>query len=121
MSLRAAACALIVTASVASAQVQTGQGNGAVLRALDKLSGKVVDISMQAGSAARFEELEIVLTECRYPDGNPSGDAYAGLHIKHSKKDGVIFSGWMIASSPALNAMEHPRYDIWVMRCTIAS
>ena len=89
MSLRAAACALLVTASFASAQVQTGQGNGAVLRALDKLSGKVVDISMQAGSAARFEELEIVLTECRYPDGNPSGDAYAGclLYTSPSPRD----------------------------------
>ena len=119
--IRRAACVLIAMASFANAQVQTGQGDGAVLRALDKLSGNVVDISMQVGSAARFEELEIVLTECRYPDGNPSGDAYAGLHIKHVTKDGAIFSGWMIASSPALNAMEHPRYDIWVMRCTIAS
>ncbi|MGB0800115.1 MAG: DUF2155 domain-containing protein, partial [Planktomarina sp.] len=25
--------------------------------------------------------------------------------------------GWMVASSPALNALEHPRYDIWVLRC----
>ena len=27
------------------------------------------------------------------------------------------FSGWMIASTPALSAMDHSRYDIWVMRC----
>ncbi len=119
--MRLVLCGLCLAATAVTGQVQTGQGNGAVLRALDKLSGKVVDISMQAGSAARFEELEIVLTECRYPDGNPSGDAYAGLHIKARGKEDVIFSGWMVASSPALNAMEHPRYDIWVMRCTISS
>ena len=29
----------------------------------------------------------------------------------------VAFSGWMVASSPALNALDHSRYDIWVLRC----
>jgi hypothetical protein len=28
-----------------------------------------------------------------------------------------VFSGWMIASSPALSAMDHPRYDVWILRC----
>ncbi|MEL6359838.1 MAG: DUF2155 domain-containing protein [Pseudomonadota bacterium] len=28
-----------------------------------------------------------------------------------------IFSGWMFASSPALNALEHPVYDVWVISC----
>ena len=31
--------------------------------------------------------------------------------------DQPVFSGWMIASSPALNALDHARYDVWVMRC----
>ncbi len=29
-----------------------------------------------------------------------------------------IFRGWMFASSPALNALEHPVYDVWVINCT---
>ena len=28
-----------------------------------------------------------------------------------------LFSGWMFASSPALNALEHPVYDVWVIDC----
>ena len=28
-----------------------------------------------------------------------------------------IFRGWMFASSPAVNALEHPLYDVWVVRC----
>ena len=57
------------------------------------------------------------MKECRYPVGNPSGNAYASLEISETGKPGVLFSGWMIASSPALNALDHSRYDIWVLRC----
>ncbi|WP_299657350.1 DUF2155 domain-containing protein [uncultured Tateyamaria sp.] len=118
MSLRAAiAAALVVLGTGAMAQQETQSATGAVLRGLDKFSGQVVDIQMQAGSTAQFERLTITLTECRYPSGNPSGNAYAGLQITEIGREGVVFSGWMIASAPALNAMEHPRYDVWVMRC----
>lgn len=98
-------------------QEPTNKGAGAVLRALDKYSGKVVDIEMSVGTLARFGRLELILTECRYPVGNPSGDAFAGLQIREVGGENVVFSGWMVASSPALNAMEHPRYDVWVLRC----
>ncbi|WP_299145925.1 DUF2155 domain-containing protein [uncultured Tateyamaria sp.] len=110
--------ALVLCASGALAQQQTQTAEGAVLRGLDKFSGQVVDIELPAGRTVQFERLNITLTECRYPSGNPSGNAYAGLQITEVGRDGVVFSGWMIASAPALNAMEHARYDVWVMRCT---
>ncbi len=31
--------------------------------------------------------------------------------------ENTAFSGWMIASSPALNALDNPRYDVWLLRC----
>ncbi|APX10683.1 DUF2155 domain-containing protein [Tateyamaria omphalii] len=114
---RIAALAVCV-ATGATAQDATESASGAVLRGLDKFSGQVVDIEMLAGRTVRFERLNITLTECRYPSGNPSGNAYAGLQISEVGREGVVFSGWMIASAPALNAMEHARYDVWVMRCT---
>ncbi|WP_299041067.1 DUF2155 domain-containing protein [uncultured Tateyamaria sp.] len=113
-----AALAAVLLGTGLAAQQTTENGPGAVLRGLDKFSGKVVDIEMLAGRTVRFERLNITLTECRYPAGNPSGNAYAGLQITETGREGVVFSGWMIASAPALNAMEHPRYDVWVMRCT---
>jgi hypothetical protein len=88
-----------------------------VLRALDKTSGQTTDFEIGAGGSASIGSLQIVMYECRYPRGNPSGNAYAALEISEIGKTGVIFSGWMISSSPALSAMEHSRYDIWVMRC----
>lgn len=110
----------LVFCTAVAAQQQTNLGKGAVLRALDKYSGAVVDIEMQSGSLSRFGRIELVLTECRYPAGNPAGDAYAGLQIREVGETRPVFSGWMIASSPALNPMEHPRYDVWVLRCSLS-
>lgn len=110
--------AVAVVAAAANAQEQTENATGAVLRGLDKFSGQVVDIELPAGRTVQFERLNITLTECRYPAGNRSGNAYAGLQITEVGREGVVFSGWMVASSPALNPMEHARYDVWVIRCT---
>jgi hypothetical protein len=107
---------LVLCAAPAFAQ-QTSTGQGAILRALDKTSGTTVDISVMSGQIGRIGRLNIVLNECRYPEGNPAGDAYAQIEVSETGHAGTVFSGWMIASSPALNAMEHQRYDIWVMRC----
>jgi len=115
--IRATAFWLAVITSGAAAQVATQSAPGAILRGLDKFSGEVVDIELLSGETRSFERLEITLTECRYPAGNPAGDAYAGLQIIEVARTGVVFSGWMIASAPALSAMEHPRYDVWVIRC----
>lgn len=102
----------------ATAQPKAAKASGGVLRALDKLSGDTKDLEITAGQSARMGSLEIVLKECRFPAGNPSGDAYASLEISEPDQQGTVFSGWMIASSPALSAMEHLRYDVWVLRCT---
>lgn len=92
--------------------------SGGVLRALDKVSGQTTDIEIGVGNAVRFGNLQIVMADCRYPAGNPSGNAYAALEISEAGKAGTFFSGWMIASAPALSALEHARYDVWVIRCT---
>lgn len=112
--LTAAFCAM---ACGTMAQDATNQAVGAVLRALDKYTGTVVDIELRSGTVQRFGRIEVVLTECRYPAGNPAGDAFAGVQIREIGANVPVFSGWMVASSPALNAMEHPRYDVWVLRC----
>ncbi len=94
-------------------------GTGAILRGLDKVTGDVADVELQNGFSVTFGQLRIDLAECRYPDDNATGEAYAFLTI-YDGPDAVdpLFQGWMIASSPALSAMDHARYDIWVLRCT---
>ena len=97
---------------------QVSEAPGAQLRGIDKISGEIFDIVLPAGQSVDLERIRISLGSCRYPVGNPAGDAFAALEVTDLNNDDMLFSGWMIASSPALSAMDHPRYDIWVMRCT---
>ncbi|WP_135503726.1 DUF2155 domain-containing protein [Roseovarius aestuariivivens] len=100
------------------AQEQAEIGTGAVLRWLDRTAGETGDVEVSNASAVAIGKLRVELGECRYPAGNPSGDAFAFLTVHPEEGARPIYSGWMIASSPALNPLEHPRYDIWVLRCT---
>lgn len=111
------AVALVFAAGTTAAQ-QVSEAQGVVLRGLDKISGQVYDIEMKSGQTADFDQLRITLNSCRYPVGNPAGDAFAALEVFDTHKNETVFSGWMVASAPALSAMDHARYDLWVMRCT---
>jgi hypothetical protein len=116
--IRHALCALVLMAVPAMSQQKATAGSGAILRGLDKINGETLDLEMAVGQTKTFGRLEITLSDCRYPAGNRTGNAYASLEVSEKGRDGVVFSGWMIASAPALNAMDHARYDVWVMRCT---
>lgn len=116
MNLRAAALALVLPAMV-SAQDGALDTGAAVLRGLDNLSGDTVDLTVPVGASASVFGLDLILQSCRVPADNPSGDAYAYLTVRENGEVTPIFSGWMVASSPALNAVDHSRYDVWVLRC----
>lgn len=109
---------MLMMALPASAQQSTQQGEGALLRGLNKVTGRTQDIELKSGGVARYGRLTIALRECRYPAGNRSGDAFAGLDILEDGAEEPVFRGWMMASAPALSAMDHAQYDIWVIRCT---
>ena len=98
--------------------VVTENGIGASLRMLDFLSGQVDELEMSEGQSIEKGFLTLELVECRFPAGSPNSDAFARLVITDRRDDSPRFNGWMVASSPALSALEHPRYDVWVIRCT---
>ncbi|WJS85703.1 DUF2155 domain-containing protein [Paracoccus sp. TOH] len=99
---------------------ETARGNGAQLRGLDKITGRTEDFNLAIGQTAEFGRLEVSLAECRYPAADPSSDAYAELTIIDRRANARLFSGWMIASSPALSALDDSRYDVWVLSCSSA-
>ena len=90
---------------------------GVKLRALDKISGELVDFELTPGQTKQLGRIQVTLSECRYPVDNPTGDAAAFLAIRNAGSEEAAFTGWMLASSPALNALDHPRYDVWVLNC----
>lgn len=92
----------------------------AVLGGLDKITARVVTIEAPVGEPVRFGTLEIVARACkkRRPEENPESAAFLDIwDIKQGQPAQGVFRGWMFASSPALSAMEHPVYDIWVLDC----
>ena len=108
----------VLTAFPVTAQEQDAvSGTGAVLRGLDKVNGQTVDAELMIGANAEVFGLTVTLADCRYPSDNPTGDAYAYLTVRDPTNGEVSFEGWMIASSPALSALDHSRYDVWVLRC----
>ena len=107
-----------VTGPVTSvSQPATQQGTIVTLRALDKMLGQPTDVELSMGQTVVFGRIAIRAVECRFPAGDPGGDAFAHLEVLDLEGNS-LFDGWMIASSPALNALEHARYDVWVLRCT---
>ena len=110
---------LLPAMAMAQSNVKTKQGDVVQLRALDTITGLVQDIDLPVGDTTVYERLMISVKECRYPSGNISADAFAYLVIRDVRETLPAFEGWMIASSPALSALEHPRYDVWVLRCKV--
>jgi hypothetical protein len=92
----------------------------AVLRALDKITGRTTDINAPAGVPVRYGSLIITAQYCYTVPPEQPPDTTAFLQIDESKRGQQVqrlFSGWMFASTPALNALEHPTYDVWVITC----
>jgi hypothetical protein len=92
----------------------------AVLQGLDKTTARVSRFEAKVGGTVDFGSLKIELKACdkRPPEETPESAAFLKIiEQKPGEAPAVRFSGWMFASSPALSAMEHPVYDIWVLDC----
>ncbi|WP_435168150.1 DUF2155 domain-containing protein [Falsirhodobacter sp. 1013] len=111
------ALALLATPVAAQDVDRAVSQSGGTVRWLDKVTGATTDLSMSRGQTVTQGFLTIQMDDCRVPAADPSSDAYAHLTIMDTRVATPVFSGWMIASSPALSALDHPRYDVWVLDC----
>ncbi|MGB8812839.1 MAG: DUF2155 domain-containing protein [Paracoccaceae bacterium] len=113
--MRTLTLCLLLATPVAAQDVTDAPGG--ILRWLDKVTGETADIELSRGQSAVSGHLTMQLDECRYPSDNPASNAFAHLTITDAKAEKPVFSGWMIAASPALSALDHARYDVWILRC----
>jgi hypothetical protein len=97
-----------------------------VLRALDKTTGVTKDLSVAVGKPVSFGTLTITARSCSKKAPEETPEVYAYLQIRDKPivdanqkpaEEKQIFSGWMFWSSPGLNPLEHPSYDVWVIDC----
>ncbi len=115
---------VIFAAVPAFAVVPTIEKPVAVLRALDKDTARVQELNVPLSQPLSFGTLSILARTCRVtpPEEQPEAAAFLEIsEIKPGEDAKPVFHGWMFASSPALSAMEHPIYDIWVTGCKDAA
>jgi len=96
-------------------------GDFVVLRAMDKITARVSTITVPVGSTVNFGSLQITAKACdkHPPEETPEASAFLDVvEEKPGEAPQSRFQGWMFASSPALSALEHPVYDLWVLDCT---
>ena len=87
---------------------------------LDKVTGRVNTMSGGIDTPIRFGTLEIVTRSCfaHPPEEPPENAAFVEIFdIPEQGEKKKVFSGWMYGSSPALSALDHAVYDVWVLRC----
>ena len=95
--------------------------NNAQMQAMDKITGRVSVINVPVNGVVEFGSLSIVVRSCKTRPAEEAPDNFAFVDITDKTLQGEefnIFKGWMISSSPATHAVEHPIYDVWLLQCT---
>jgi hypothetical protein len=93
------------------------------MRGLDKITGRPTSITAAIGKPVHFATLTITARYCYSTPPAETPETAAFVQIEDHRPDQParrVFSGWMYASSPGLNAVEHPLYDVWVISCNNA-
>ena len=91
------------------------------IKALDKITAKTSSIRLAVGEKKFFGPLEIKALKCQLSESHETNDTVAYLQVKDlSSKDNnqvFLFNGWSFVSSPTLQSIDHPIYDLWVTSC----
>ncbi len=92
-----------------------------ILRGLDKITGRASNILAPIGVPVKYATMIITARYCYSTPASEPPETTAFLRIDDHRPDQTernVFSGWMLASSPSLNGLQHPIYDVWVITCT---
>ncbi len=91
------------------------------LTALDKITAKTSSLRLALGENSFFGPLEIKALKCQKSQNEFTFDTIAYIQVKdlsNKENDQVfVFNGWTFASSPTLQSIDHPVYDLWITSC----
>ena len=95
------------------------EGNKLVIQGLDKITARIKTFEVNVGQTYRFGVLDIFVKRCVFskPIFKPESLAFIKIKDNSDRLSEVKFRGWMFASSPALNALENPVYDVSILVC----
>lgn len=123
--MRVALAISLTLMSGVAAQAANIKGTAVVLRALDKVTATTEDFTVEIGDSLKYGSLTVDAVHCEKRPPEELPETFAFLKIHEAKLDGkgdqsepeTVFSGWMFATRPALSALDHGVYDVWVIGC----
>ena len=110
-------CLIGISSAVWAEEIEK---NTAKMQAMDKITGRVSVINVPVGGEVKFGSFSIVVRSCQTRPVEEAPDNFAFVDVSDTNIQGEqvnIFKGWMISSSPATHAVEHPIYDVWLLQC----
>lgn len=96
----------------------------ALFAGLDKVTGRIVSFEVLIDETVQFGALQVTPKVCysRPPTEAPLTTTFVEVdEVMLDNKVRRIFSGWMFADSPSINAVDHPVYDVWLTECRTKS
>jgi hypothetical protein len=87
---------------------------------IDKITGRIITFDVYIDETVQFGALQVTPRVCysRPQTEEPKTDSFVEVdEITLDRKIRRIFTGWMFAESPGLNAVEHAVYDVWLKEC----
>lgn len=113
---------LLFCLSVLPAFAEDIEATSVVLRGVDKVTGRTTTSEIQIGVPTVFGHIRITPQRClkKPPEETPENAAFLLIEEEKDNVSNVIFNGWMFSSNPAISAMEHPVFDIWVLDCLVS-
>ena len=112
--------ALLLAAAAGTARAGPVQNPIAVFAGLDKITGLITTFEVPVDETRRFGSLNVRPRVCNTRPVTEPPKTTSFVEVDDNQLNGElkrIFSGWMLAESPGLNAVEHPVYDVWLTGC----
>ena len=107
-----------------AANAEKIQNTVAVFSGIDKITGRIITFDVYIDETVQFGALQVTPKVCfsRPSTEAPKTTSFIEVdEITLERKIRRIFTGWMFADSPGLNAVEHPIYDVWLVNCKMDS
>lgn len=123
-SLRALAMSVLTLSAITGfafpASAARIENRVAVFSGIDKITGRITSFDVYLNETVQFGALQVTPKVCYSRDDTEAQKIDAFIEVDEitlDRKIKRIFTGWMFADSPGLNAVEHPIYDVWLTNC----
>ena len=111
---------ILCVSAAYNAQSKEISTNAALMQAMDKVTGRVNKITVPVNSKITFGDFSLVLRSCKKRPAEETPENFAFVDVadrSFGTEEYNIFRGWLISSTPGINAIAHPIYDVWLLEC----